>query len=224
MNGGPWPADADEVARLREAEKARVPLLLLREASGAHVTVPLADERVRLSVGRADGNDLVLAGDPAVSRVHATLERAGGEWVVVDAGLSRNGTWVGDERVAGRRALRHGEAIRLGRTTLIFWHPSSAAGEMTAADAGALPPPRLSPAQREVLVALCRPSLGPGLASPASNEEIAAALFLTPAAVKSHLRVLYRKFGVAEMPQVRKRLALVARAVETGVVERSDAP
>ena len=37
-------------------------------------------------------------------------------------------------------------------------------------------------------------------------------------AVKSHLRVLFQRFGVEELPQNRKRAALVARALRSGAV------
>jgi hypothetical protein len=36
--------------------------------------------------------------------------------------------------------------------------------------------------------------------------------------VKGHLRTLFEKFGVEDLPQNRKRLRLVERAVETGAV------
>jgi DNA-binding NarL/FixJ family response regulator len=36
--------------------------------------------------------------------------------------------------------------------------------------------------------------------------------------VKSHLRALFDLFGVADLPQNRKRVELVRRAFETGVV------
>ena len=54
----------------------------------------------------------------------------------------------------------------------------------------------LSEAQRRVLVALCRPfKESSGYATPATNQQIAAELFLTVDAVKTHLRALFAKFG-----------------------------
>ena len=53
-----------------------------------------------------------------------------------------------------------------------------------------------------------------------SNREIADELFLGVETVKSHLRALFELFGVADLPQNRKRAELVRRAFETGVVRQ----
>ena len=54
----------------------------------------------------------------------------------------------------------------------------------------------LSETQRRVLVALCRPFRdGSAFATPATNQEIAAEVFLGVDAVKTHLRALFAKFG-----------------------------
>ena len=70
-----------------------------------------------------------------------------------------------------------------------------------------------------MLVALCRPFKDDdGFAAPATNQQIAAELFLSVDAVKGHLRTLFAKFGVDELPQMQKRLRLAERAFQTGVV------
>jgi len=79
-------------------------------------------------------------------------------------------------------------------------------------------PPALSPAQQRVLLALCGPDGEGGVTGPRSNREIAEELFLGVETVKSHLRVLFDRFGVADLPQNRKRGELVRRAVELGLV------
>ena len=58
-------------------------------------------ERV-VTVGRASCADVVIDGDPLVSRVHSTLEDVAGVWTIDDNGLSRNGTFVNGRRVSGR--------------------------------------------------------------------------------------------------------------------------
>jgi DNA-binding NarL/FixJ family response regulator len=78
-------------------------------------------------------------------------------------------------------------------------------------------PPELSPAQRRVLAALCRPSLEQPFAGPPSNREIAEELVVSVDTVKSHLHTLFELFGVADMPQNRKRSELVRRAFEAGL-------
>lgn len=68
----------------------------------------------RLTLGRAEDNDLCLAGEafPSVSTHHARIETRDGEVWLEDLG-STNGTFVDDERVE-RRALHVGEVVRLG--------------------------------------------------------------------------------------------------------------
>jgi DNA-binding NarL/FixJ family response regulator len=53
---------------------------------------------------------------------------------------------------------------------------------------------------------------------PATNRQIAGELYLSVAAVKLHLRVLFEKFGVTDLPQNKKRVALVRRAVDSGIL------
>ena len=71
-----------------------------------------------LTIGRSATNGLVLAADSEVSRQHALLEHAGGEWVLSDLG-SRNGTYVNGAPVT-RQALRRGDQIQIGQTVWAF--------------------------------------------------------------------------------------------------------
>ena len=81
----------------------------------------------------------------------------------------------------------------------------------------------ITPAQRRVLIALCRPYKGgAAFATPATNPQIAAELFLSVAAVKSHLRGLTHAFGIDALPQQEKRQRLVAMALQLGVVRDHD--
>ena len=78
----------------------------------------------------------------------------------------------------------------------------------------------LTDTQARILAALCRPiSEGNHFATPATNEEIADAVFLSVDAVKGHLRTLYRKFGIEDLPQSERRARLVELAVAGGYVE-----
>jgi len=81
--------------------------------------------------------------------------------------------------------------------------------------------PVITAAQRTVLVAMVRPILS-GAAAPAGNAEIAAALFLSPETVKSHLKDLYERFGLDGVAPGAKRAELAQRAVRLGVVGRAD--
>jgi pSer/pThr/pTyr-binding forkhead associated (FHA) protein len=171
------------------------------------------------SVGRQQSSDLVLDWDGQVSRLHARFERADDGWAVVDDGISRNGTFVNGERLTGRHRLSDGDSLRFGSTTVTFRSPQ--------AEAQAPPPPvaaeataevDLSTSQRRVLEALCGPYKGGGIATPPTDEQIAEELFLSTHAVKTHLAVLFAKLDVDEPTDDQRRVRLVERAFQSGVV------
>jgi serine/threonine protein kinase len=79
----------------------------------------------------------------------------------------------------------------------------------------------LSHVQRRILLALCRPLSTEGAyAAPASNLEIAAELSLSVDAVRMHLRFLYSKYGLGDVSQNRKRVALAEVALNLGLAPR----
>jgi hypothetical protein len=79
---------------------------------------------------------------------------------------------------------------------------------------------QLTDTQHRILVALCGPVRGKsGFAPPATNQEIADQVFLSVDAVKAHLRTLYRKFGIEDLPQNQKRARLVELVVEGGYLD-----
>ena len=53
--------------------------------------------------------------DPSLDDIHCQVFQAGGRWFIQDFG-SREGTWIGDERVDGVRPLELGRAFRIGHT------------------------------------------------------------------------------------------------------------
>lgn len=205
-----------ELAQRIAAERRGLPFLLHLDADGRQHIVELGSS-ASVSIGRAPSNDVPLAWDNEVSRLHAVLSRAGGAWTIADEGLSRNGSFVNGRRLRGKQRLRDGDAIRIGGTLLVFI--SGDDGDLrTTAATQQLAPPRLSEAQRRVLVSLCGPLTDAPLAGPRSNREIADDLFLSVETVKSHLRALFDLFEVRDLPQNRKRAELVRRAFETGVL------
>jgi pSer/pThr/pTyr-binding forkhead associated (FHA) protein len=218
---GLWPTDPRDRLRIREAEATGAPFLVLRDDSGAQRIVPLADDRATAIVGRSPESDVPIEWDDRVSRTHAQLTRVGRRWHVEDDGLSRNGTFVNEQRVHGRRGLRDGDVVRVGHTAILFRTPQSGGGASmpTAPESRLAEPPPVSAGQRRVLEALCRPCLAPGGPHPpASNEQIAAELHLSIDAVKAHLRQLFRRFDIEELPQIQKRTALVRIAIEAGIL------
>jgi hypothetical protein len=208
-----------ELQKLVVAERQRMPFLFLRDGEAALRVVPLEGER--LVVGRAPDSDLEIGWDLRVSGIHAYLERRGGRWVLEDDGLSRNGTFVGGERLQGQRILRDGDVIEVGGTRIGFRDPGPSQVVATVVTSAVNAPP-VSDAQRRVLVELCRPIAAEGRTTPATNQEIAERLVLSLASVKSHLRVLFERFGLDQLPQNQKRTLLAEQALEGGSVRASD--
>ncbi len=218
---GPSPAlrseSAREVVDRLAAQRTGAPYVLFRDGDRKQRILVLGEEPPLVHIGRGPACEIALPWDTEVSRVHAILERAGGHWTLVDDGLSRNGSFVNGQRVRGRKRLCDGDELCVGRTRLLF----TAAGEPALAPTDATKEharPQLSEAHRRVLLALCRPLLEDPFAGPASNREIAEALFLSVDTVKSHLQVLFDRFGIGELPQNRKRAELARRAIECGAV------
>jgi hypothetical protein len=78
----------------------------------------LAKEKT--SIGRAEGVDIALFGDPGVEKLHANIIMEGGRYVLVDS-TTPGGTYVNDQRVHDRVALCSGDVIRMGRSLLRFY-------------------------------------------------------------------------------------------------------
>jgi pSer/pThr/pTyr-binding forkhead associated (FHA) protein len=204
------------------AERAQTPFLIYRDADDRQQILVLTPSAGRLRVGRDPMCELCLGHDDRVSRLHAELENVGEVWTVADHGLSRNGSFVNEERVVGQRVLHDGDVLRLGGTYLLFRSPRDAAASPTRAATGG-PPPQLSEIQRRILLALCRPYREDApFVTPASNREIAGEVFLSVDRVKAHLSALFELLGVDEERQTHKRARLAEAALRTGLVTRRD--
>ena len=187
-----WPdRHASTPSELQErlaAERSDAPFVELRDGDGVQRLVALTASGV--TVGRSPACGIALLWDAQVSRSHASIEAIDGVWTVLDDGRSTNGTFVNEERVQGRRTLRHLDVIRVGATRLRFHDPSEATdSKLTEVASRRRVVPALTPAQLRVLVALCRPADGP-----ASNEEIADELTVSIDTVKTHMRALFDAF------------------------------
>jgi hypothetical protein len=221
---GPHAASASELKERMAAERRGRPFLILRDADGAQQLIELG-EQGPCTIGRSPECHVPLPWDSQVSRVHAELVPVGHDWALNDGGLSRNGTYVNGERIAERRRLDDGDTLRFGETAMVFRRPQvrpfDAATTILADNTPG--PGDLSSAQRAVLRELCRPfAASTSWARPATNPEIGEALYLSLDAVKGHLRVLFAKFGVEQLPQNEKRLRLAERALASGAVVLAD--
>jgi hypothetical protein len=220
------PATAAQTAAglkaLIAAERAGEPFVHARACDGSQQIFALPGGSWRATIGRHGECDIPLAWDSKVSRVHALLERVGAQWTFVDDGLSRNGSYVDGARVIGRHTLKDGDRLCLGDTVLIYHDPAVRDAASTARESSQLQAVPLSPAQRKILVALCRPVSGSAFSTPATNRQVADEVFLSVDAVKAHLRVLFERFGLDELPQNEKRARLAATVLAAGILAPRD--
>jgi hypothetical protein len=209
---------AELKARL-DAERRGAPFLLYFDGAGRQV---LHELREQITVGRGADCDIALAWDREVSRLHAEIERVGAHWVLVDDGLSRNGSFVNGERVVGRRVLKDGDRLCFGETPVVYRAPASAGASSTIGVTTSPAAVNLTPTQRKILIALCRPVRDSAFATPLTNKEIAGEVALSVDAVKAHLRTLFERFGLEDLPQNQKRARLAAIALLQGIVTQRD--
>jgi pSer/pThr/pTyr-binding forkhead associated (FHA) protein len=175
-------------------------------------------EGTRISIGRSPENEIALD-DPAVSRLHAALERYPSGWSIRDLG-STGGTKVNGNRLLAEYRLIAGDEIRLGSVRLIF--RTDAPQRIDATIDSEEDAPRMTPRERDVLVALCRPLMtSQSFAQPATIKEMANALVVSTGAIKFHLSNLFDKFGIPETGHSR-RSQLANEAVRRGAVTMSE--
>jgi FHA domain len=212
----------DEHAARENALLGGIPFVVFRDGDGRQQIVTLRDDDREVVVGRGPAeHGIRLNWDPEVSRTHAVLERLGADWTIVDNGLSRNGTSVNECRVDGQRRLKDGDRVRCGNVVLEFHDPQRpSAAETVPAKGSEAPLARVSPGQRRVLVALCRPMHESRDALPATNKQIAAELCLSVDAVKTQLRRASEALGVESVQQNQKRHALALTAMSTVLTAR----
>src|ERR1700748_159566 len=210
-----------ELKEIIAAERSGYPFLVWRTEDGEQRVLLLDQQRWRVMIGRDPAADVSLPWDAEVSRSHALLEQVGRGWTVVDDGLSRNGSFVNGTRVVGRRRLRDKDHLVFGVTEMTYRETSGGTTQTASAiDAPSTIP--LSPMQRKVLIALCRPVHASAAATPPTNRQIAEEVYLTVDAVKAHLRVLFERYGLSQLPQNEKRARLVASVLDAGVLAPRD--
>ena len=216
------PKTGSEVKQVLDAERAGEPFLVFRDGAGQQVIRALLAEAPMLTLGRHSSCDISLDWDDKVSRTHAVLEWLGHTWTLSDDGISRNGTFLNGVRLTSRQRLVDGDALRVGRTLLAYRQPLDVAISPTSPEEAGAPVP-LTPTQRRVLISLCRPfRVAGGYATPASNADIAAELVVSIDAVKAHMRSLFERFDVGDLPQNQKRAKVVERAFQSGLINERE--
>ena len=201
------------------AERTHEPFLVVRDGDGELRLIALTGDAQKLTLGRRAETDVSIGWDAEVSGLHAELQAFSGEWTILDDGLSTNGTFVNGNRVRGRQRLRDGDRVRVGRTLLVYRSVDPVPVPRTAPTGDQPSAGQLTDTQRRVLIALCRPYRdGDRFATPSSNAQIAAELFLSVDAVKAHLRLLFTKFELGDLPQHEKRLRLAECVMQSGLI------
>jgi hypothetical protein len=108
-----------------------------------------------LVIGRSTPGLGSLGGDSEISRVHARVYHdASGQLMVEDLG-STNGTYVNGARISGSQALRSGDQLRVGQTTMTV----EGAGPGATAVGQVVPPPAAAPPPPPAAVAATPPPL-----------------------------------------------------------------
>lgn len=132
-------------------------------------------------IGRDQMCDVVLPGDPTVSRFHALLQHVDGDWVLED-GSSRNGTYVNGARVGSPVRLRQGDRVSIGNFVVVLGPEDGHAIESVAAQNAARARVRLETGLSARKVDVLR-----GVCVGRSNAETAAKLFISIKTVPTHL-------------------------------------
>ncbi len=144
----PRAASAPELKAQIEAEREGRPFLVFRDGEDAQVIFAVVVGADELWVGRSESADVRLHWDEEVSSLHAQIEVVRDECTLVDDGLSRNGSFVNEERVHGRRHLRDGDTIRFGRTGVLYRRPGAGGGsEETVVASEAMAAATISPSR-----------------------------------------------------------------------------
>lgn len=189
------------------SDHAAAPCLTVRTGDGSGSVLELDPSDGTVTLGRRKDNTFVFD-DPRVSRVHATLQCASGEFILTDLGSSC-GTKVNGEKLVGAMTLRDGDAIALGPVELVF---AEGAGRTAKDDDTIVLPltseiatgPELSPRQQQVLERMAR-----GM----TNGEIADELGVTERTVKAYAAEVYKKLAV------HNRAGAVAEGLKQGILQ-----
>ncbi len=195
------------------AERTGRAHLVFRDGAGHQVIHQLPEGGgATVVLGRRRECEVCLEWDLEVSRNHARLQPADGDWAIADEG-SRNGSFVNRERVLVNRRLRDGDIVVLGRTSIVFRQPAHVDERAHA---------KLSDVERHVLIELCRPLADPAHGMPADDRVIASRLGLEQAELEDRIRGLLERFELGGCEPAEARVRLAAAALQSGVVTPTD--
>ncbi len=93
-------------------------LIQLEHLSGPRDGVIVSFSKDSVVIGRDDNADIRVQSDQTVSRRHALISREGNDYFIEDL-QSKNGTFVGKEKITGRTKLEPGVPFRVGRSWFV---------------------------------------------------------------------------------------------------------
>jgi hypothetical protein len=91
----------------------------IRVEAGFRAGRELILTRSETSIGRAEGCDLGLFGDPGIEKFHARIVQKNGRYYLIDENTP-GGTYLNGERITEPTLLRAGDEIGIGRARLRF--------------------------------------------------------------------------------------------------------
>jgi hypothetical protein len=201
--------DDQDTTQARAASVLRAHMTM-HSSTGETIVVPLPDAPCSVSIGRSERSDIALPVDPTVSRLHAVLQLIAGEWLLVDDGISRNGTHVNQRRIAGRRRLRDGDRVQVGHTELVFHAPVTAPERHL--NAGVRPPA----AHRRVMAELVRPLRERATGVTATDTEIGLRLGVPTSVVTGAIADLFALYGISYRTSWQRRDQLARIVLDLG--------
>ncbi|HEX2026962.1 MAG TPA: FHA domain-containing protein [Nitriliruptorales bacterium] len=193
----------DAVAPQKARKVVPLPTLSARTGELAGTVFRLQEDDG--TIGRRDDCTYVVP-DPRVSRVHASIRKEAGAYIVTDLGSS-GGTRVNGDELAGAQVLHHGDVVAFGPIEFVFEDPSAMTDSDEMTMVLDIPEttvgPKLSPRQQQVLELM---------AEGMTNSEIGEQLGVTERTVKAYAQELYDKLGA------RNRAGAVAEAAKLGLL------
>jgi pSer/pThr/pTyr-binding forkhead associated (FHA) protein len=212
------PREQELVRRTRAQASA---FLLYDALEGVRRTLQAArlDRSGAVYIGRADDNDIAVGWEQSVSGTHAKIEREATVWFLEDLD-SKNGTFVGRERLLDRRRLRDGDMFSLSRGANAARFEFNCAEPLERTVTRHQSASSLTSSQLRLLSALCVHRLYGCGVEPATDEEMARVLRMAPTSMRSGLTPIYRACGLEHVPHSSKRRQLAEFAIERGLARR----
>lgn len=179
--------------------------LCIEDDEGQQTIVPII--RDEITIGRQEGNTIRLT-ERNVSRRHARLVRANGQFFVEDAG-ARYGILRNGEKIAQRTEFKEGDVFLIGDYRLTLQAEAAAKAERSGPNGAAGVPPNFG----SVPVPGSPPRAGARADSPPARQEGTEIMPAMPA----KLVIISSNFAGQEFPLMRKEM-IIGRGEECDII------